>query len=478
MRIGAAYVRVSTDDQLEFSPDSQLRKIQEYAKAHDIVLSDKYIFQEEEGRSGRSATHRPEFQRMIGIAKLKPKPFDVILLWKFSRFARNREDSVVYKSMLRKQCGIDVLSVSENIGDDKMSILIEAFIEAMDEWYSINLSEEVIRGMTEKASRGGVVGSPAYGYLARDGQFIPHPEEAEIVRFVFDKFANEGMGCRDIALLLNAMGVRSKKGFPLENRTVEYMLHNPVYVGKIRWSPDGKASRDYNRSGVILADGQHEPIISLELFEQAQARFTQRQKMYGKHARQSQTKHDFMLRGIVRCSSCGSTLVRSRDGLQCHSYAKGACKESHYISESKANERILELIQDTLKNGNFRLSIRQSQKAIDDTKILETQIQREYAKLDRVRAAYEDGIDSLEEYKENKKKITATIENLRLQVPEMSIPSMEEARAAFIKKVTGCIADLQNPELDQSTKNLTLRSFIDQIVFNRYRNVFDIFYYV
>ena len=78
----------------------------------------------------------------------------MILLWKFSRFARNREDAIVYKSMLRKQLGIEVVSISENVGDDKMSVLIEAMIEAMDEYYSINLAEEVKRGMTEKVSRG------------------------------------------------------------------------------------------------------------------------------------------------------------------------------------------------------------------------------------------------------------------------------------------------------------------------------------
>ena len=88
---------------------------------------------------------------MIALAKSTPKPFEAILVWKYSRFARNREDSVVYKSMLRKQCGIDVVSISEATGDDKMSILFEAMIEAMDEYYSINLSEEVKRGMTEKA---------------------------------------------------------------------------------------------------------------------------------------------------------------------------------------------------------------------------------------------------------------------------------------------------------------------------------------
>jgi DNA invertase Pin-like site-specific DNA recombinase len=103
---------VSTDEQLEYSPDSQIKKIKEYAKHNDIHISDEFIFLDE-GISGRKAEKRPAFMKMIALAKTKPKPFDMILVWKFSRFARNREDSIVYKSMLRKQCGIDVVSISE-----------------------------------------------------------------------------------------------------------------------------------------------------------------------------------------------------------------------------------------------------------------------------------------------------------------------------------------------------------------------------
>ena len=156
MKIAAAYIRVSTDDQIEYSPDSQRKAILDYAKRNDYIVPQEYIFVDE-GISGRS-TKRPAFQQMIGTAKQKSHPFDAILVWKFSRFARNREDSVVYKSMLRKQCGVEVVSISEQIGEDKTSILIEALLEAMDEYYSINLSEEVVRGMSEKARRGGTLG--------------------------------------------------------------------------------------------------------------------------------------------------------------------------------------------------------------------------------------------------------------------------------------------------------------------------------
>ena len=230
MKTAAAYIRVSTEEQTEYSPDSQLKAIRKYAKEHDMILPDEFIFMDE-GISGRTAGKRPEFQRMIGTAKTLPKPFDTILLWKFSRFARNRQDSIVYKSMLRKQCGIDVVSISEQLGEDNTSILIEALIEAMDEYYSLNLAEEVKRGMNEKFSRGGVVSQPPFGYKMKNGIFAPD-ENADTVRMIFDEFI-AGAGYRQLAARLNELGLRTKNGNTWGNRNVEYLLTNPVYIGKL-----------------------------------------------------------------------------------------------------------------------------------------------------------------------------------------------------------------------------------------------------
>ena len=107
----ALYIRVSTHDQEELSPDSQKRLLLDYASSHGFLVSPVHIYQEN-GISGRSAEKRPAFQHMIADAKSQAHPFDVILVWKFSRFARNQEESIVYKSMLRKNCHVDVVSIS------------------------------------------------------------------------------------------------------------------------------------------------------------------------------------------------------------------------------------------------------------------------------------------------------------------------------------------------------------------------------
>ena len=152
LKIGAAYVRVSDERQDEYSPDSQLKKIREYAAKDGYLIPDEYVFYDD-GISGKSAKRRDDFNRMIAVAKDKTHPFEVIYVWKFSRFARNQEEAIVYKNLLRKS-GVSVVSVSEPIPDGHFGPLLERVIEFMDEYYLHNLSGEVVRGMTEKISRG------------------------------------------------------------------------------------------------------------------------------------------------------------------------------------------------------------------------------------------------------------------------------------------------------------------------------------
>ena len=462
MKIAAAYIRVSTEDQTEFSPDSQLKEIRKYAKAHDMILPDEFVFADE-GISGRRSDKRPEFQRMIGTAKIKPKPFDVILLWKFSRFARNREDSIVYKSMLRKQCGIEVISISEQLSEDKTSILIEALIEAMDEYYSLNLAEEVKRGMSEKFSRGGVVSQPPFGYRMQDGIFAPDEESAPIVQMIFRDYL-DGTPVRTIAQKLNELGIKSRHGNAWENRTVEYLLTNPVYIGKLRRSKTGDRSDRYHENDELV-DGQHQPIITPEMFDAVQARRADTKKMYKKYARCGQ-RVQFMLKGLVRCDRCGGTLVMSSSNksLQCHNYARGKCKVSHSISVAKLNALVLDKLREDLSNPQFLAALKMSKPAAADSPF-PALIAREEKKLDRIRQAFEAGVDTLEEYKANKKRITDAIESLRMQ-QEAALPlSDTDDLLTFTGRLRASLDTLSDPCASELLKNMTLRAIIEQIIF-------------
>ena len=234
-RIGALYIRVSTDDQAELSPDAQKRLLLDYAKKNGIIISNDFIFSE--SVSGRHVQKRPEFQRMIGIAKQPSHPIDVILVWKYSRFARNQEESIVYKSMLKKD-HVEVISVSEPLIDGPFGSLIERIIEWMDEYYSIRLSEEVLRGMKEKALRNGYQSSPCLGYEAV-GHGKPYQiNEAEyaMVSYIMDLYDNHNMDETAIARKCNDLGYKTKRGNPFERRTIDRILQNPFYCGIVSWN--------------------------------------------------------------------------------------------------------------------------------------------------------------------------------------------------------------------------------------------------
>ena len=473
MKTAAAYIRVSTEDQIEFSPDSQLKAIRKYAKEHDLILPEEFVFADE-GISGRKTDKRVQFQRMIGTAKLKPKPFDVILLWKFSRFARNREDSIVYKSMLRKQCGIEVVSISEQLTEDKTSILIEALIEAMDEYYSLNLAEEVRRGMSEKFSRGGVVSQPPFGYRMQDGIFFPDETAAPIVQMIFQDYLS-GVPVRQIARKLNEMGVMSRHGNPFENRTVEYILTNPVYLGKLRRSLTGDRSDRYHEQDQCV-DGHHQPIITQEVFDAAQAKRADTKKMYKKYAR-----HDppvqFMLKGMVRCDNCGGTLVMSStgNGLQCHNYGRGKCKISHSISIAKINAAVLDKIREDLADPDFESRVIKQNVPKSAESPIPALIEKEERKLERVREAFEAGIDTLEEYRQNKQRITERLSALRTELAEVA-PSPDTS--AFMGRVETSLTTLTDPCASEIIKNQVLHTFVEQIIFMKPSGRIEIVYHL
>ncbi|WP_195985410.1 recombinase family protein [Clostridium sp. D33t1_170424_F3] len=461
MKTAAAYIRVSTDGQLEYSPDSQLKIIQDYAQRNGFSLPEQYIFREEEGISGKKAEKRPAFMQMIGIAKQKPKPFDCIILWKFSRFARNRRDSIVYKSMLRKQLGIDVVSVTEQLGDDKLSMLMEAIIEAMDEYYSINLAEEVKRGMQEKVSRGEPVTPPAFGYMIREKAYLPDPETAPVVQSIFHRF-NGGASFREIAQYLNALGIRTTKGNLWESRAIRYILHNPVYAGKIQWHTDGTAGRGSDMPA-LLTDGRHEALISPEIWTQVQNRLHQFQT---KQWKRTKTTEPTILSGLVRCSNCGARLVKSsHSSFQCRAYAHGICNVSHCISIQKLESMVLAVCCTDLYTCSISLNLSDRSK---DQKFLQVQLEREQQRLDRLRCAYESGVETLEEYQEEKQRLSSQIALLQ----EKCYLSL-----SFHSEETYTLPSLLlNPDISPLGKNRLLGAFIKYIVFDSKNQHLEIHY--
>lgn len=478
MKYAAAYLRVSDERQDEYSLDSQLSHIRAYAKANDYIIPDEYVFYDD-GISGRSVQKRTAFNNMIAFAKSKEHPFEAILVWKFSRFARNQEESIVYKSMLRR-INVSVISISETIDDSPFAPLIERIIEFMDEYYSTRLSQEVLRGMTEKASRGEAMCMGAFGYSLEGKTYVPN-QDADMVRFIFNSFLN-GNGYRKIALQLTAKGVKTSRGNNPDNRFVEYILQNPVYIGKIRWSPEGrKSTKRYkgDNTGIMIVDGKHQPIIDTETFEKVQLMINEQKKRYGKYQRKGQPVQ-FMLKGLVRCDCCNSTLVYvslKNPAMQCHSYARGTCKISHHLSIEKANKIVIEAIEGSLKTLNFNV-IPKSQQQDSDVMDYDSLIKTEQEKIKRASAAFDSGIDTLQEYSIKKKTYQSRINEYQKQKENLLSQLGTDITDDFINKVTNVLEIIKSPDITEAVKNEALRSIIDHIVYEKGNQNLAIFYYI
>ncbi len=477
MKIAACYIRVSTDDQTEYSPQSQLREIKKYAEQHGYYIPEEYIFTDE-GISGRTAAKRPQFQKLIVTAKKKPKPFDAVLLWKFSRFARNRTDAIVYKNLLRNECGIDVISISEGLGEDRgTAVILESMFEAMDEYYSINLSAEVKRSMKMLAEDGAALGPAPFGYKNENKQYVIDEVTAPIVKMIFNHYEN-GTGVITIARILSDMGIKTKRGNPPDNRFVDYILRNPFYIGKIRWSESKKNNQDRyrnNSEGTNVYDGKHEAIISREQFEHVQQILKEKERMYQKYQRKESTRV-FMLKGLVRCDKCGSTLTMASTAtpsLQCHSYNRGSCNTSHSISLKKLNDIIISELKNCTETLNFEITPIEP-KDINTSDAAFKMLEFEKKKLLKIKEAYEQGVDTLEEYKENKQRITQRIKELEADIKPIVIPITKKD---YAKKIEDVVKIIENPTVSEQAKNEALRTIISNIVLVKPGNEIHIHFY-
>lgn len=482
LKIGAAYIRVSDERQDEYSPDSQLKKIREYAAKIGYVIPDEYVYYDD-GISGKSTKNRDHFNEMIAAAKDKDRQFDAIFVWKFSRFARNQEESMVYKNLLRKK-GVSVVSVSEQIPEGHFGSLIERIIEWTDEYYVVNLGVEVTRGMAEKFSRGEPGVPPPFGYRMQNKCYVPYDEEADIVREIFQRTA-DGEGQRAIAASLAARGIRTKRGNPPENRWVEYILRNPCYIGKLRRSKDWKKlsqSRKFDEEYVVVTDGHHEPIISIELWEKVQDILDKQKKMYSKNAKRQQPIQ-YMLKGLARCSCCGGTLAMSAAlsgkaktrTMQCCNYSKGSCSVSHSVTVPKIESALIAGLKEALGEKKFTIAPKKPKKAEQPKIDFDKLIAVEERKLARAKEAYLAEIDTIEQYKQNKNDITSRINELKERRDKEVVKDIDID--AYAKKVAGVVEFIGRDDVTVEAKNAALHTIIEKVVYEKAKGNLAIYFH-
>jgi len=227
---GVIYARYSSDSQTENSIEGQLRECKEFAERNGLTVLDTYI----DRAFSAKTDNRPQFQKMI---KDSAKGlFEFALVWKLDRFARNRYDSAHNKAILRKN-GVKVISATEAITQDSTGILLESLLEGYAEFFSAELSEKVVRGMTENALKCKSNGSGVLvGYYIDDERYYQIDKTtAPLIVEAFQMYADEGKTVRQITDVLHGKGLLSARKKPINFNTVTYMLKNRKYIGEYRF---------------------------------------------------------------------------------------------------------------------------------------------------------------------------------------------------------------------------------------------------
>ena len=341
------YTRVSTANQVDgYSLDAQRERILAYAKYQEMEVVGEYS---DEGRSGKNILNRPDFQRMLDNIMNK-REVSYVLVFKLSRFGRNAAD--VLSSLQQMQdYGVNLICVEDGIDSSKdAGKLMISVLSAVAEIERENILVQTMEGRRQKAREGKWNGGQApYGYQLKDGVLVINEEEAPAIRAMFEEFVRTPFGAGSVAKFLNENFEKHlRKNGKLDEFTLSFVkkaLDNPVYYGKIAYGrrtnvKDNNGERNtYHRQQqetYLLFDGQHEAIVSEELWMKAHAKRTETgvrtEKKYS-------LEHANVLSTIARCPVCGGPLY----GAVSRKWKKGDVVQLHFdmpVRTVKANGHV------------------------------------------------------------------------------------------------------------------------------------------
>ena len=319
---GVIYARYSSDNQREESIEGQLRENKAFAEKNGIEIIETYI----DRAFSAKTDNRPEFQRMI--KESARKSYDVVIVWKLDRFARNRYDSAKYKAILKKN-NIKVVSATEAISEGADGIILEAVLEGMAEYYSADLAEKVTRGMTENALKCKYNGGMCvpFGYVIdKEHHYQRDPANAPIALEIFTRYAG-GESATAIINDLNARGLKTARGAPFNKNSFRNMVNNRNYIG------------EYHYRDVVIPGGVP-AIVPDEIFEKATSRLKSNRRAPGRN----RAKERYILTTKLFCGECKSMLVGESANKKTgtYRYYKCASAKRHECNLKPVRKELIE----------------------------------------------------------------------------------------------------------------------------------------
>ena len=365
------YTRVSTAAQTEgYSLEAQQERLREYADYKNLEIAGEYC---DAGKSGKSIVGRPAFLQMLDDLSSEKDNISFVLVFKLSRFGRNAAD--ILKSLqLLEDYEVDLICVEDAIDSStpggKLTLTI---LSAVAEIERENINVQFMAGKMQKILNGGWPGGPApYGYRSVNKELVVEPEEAEIVKLIFDRYIQDDGTLNGVAIWLNNNGYsRISKGEvkPFTYDFIVNVLDNPTYHGKINYfrRTNIKGIRK-NPKDAVEVDGIHEAIIDEDLWQQAREK---REASSGRQEKVDEPDRVSLLSGLIKCPACGNGLIatknkhvnKNRGGhyktihyYSCRYYRKSAgrtCEFKHTYNQAKIDSAVFEIVSNLAAHPAF-----------------------------------------------------------------------------------------------------------------------------
>ncbi len=468
----AIYVRVSTEEQAKegYSIPAQIEVLSQYCKLYNMTV---YKVYKDLGISGKSMENRSGLQELLKHAE--NNLFDVVLVWKTNRLARNLKDLLVLVDWL-EQKNVAFISYSEHFDTftptGRMTMQI---LGSIGEFERNTIVENVKLGLKQRLSMGKTIGRIAFGYKSINKELQVIEEEAHIVKRMFEISSTmPDVGYKKIAVLLNSEGYRTRKGKLWAGDTVEDILKNPIYIGKLRHDVQHNIKGD----NYFEVDGIHQAIIDKDTFYKVQAKLENTPECI----KNIKGSNDYFLVGLLRCPYCGGSMVmrgsRGYRYYQCltyHRYGKTGCK-GITISANNIEKIVLEKIREVTKTKKNTLNMINNARSKKET---------EYEPLQNAIANIQAEIDSLEEKKYRyfslfeEKGIDKSLFIERINQVSAELEVLKKRKDEFVSRtrtIGARISDeqivehLQNflpifEKADMNDKKRWIRSLIKEILF-------------
>ena len=432
------YARFSSHAQNEQSIEGQLRICYDFATQKGYKIIGEYI---DRAISGKDAENRLEFQRMIEDSA--KRQFEGVLVYQLDRFARNRYDSAIYKSKLKKN-GVRVLSAKENISDDASGILMEAVLEGMAEYYSAELSQKIRRGMSINAEKGLAIGGMRIlGYKIKDKQYIIDEETAPIVKKIFQMYIS-GNTMAEVIRYLNSNNVKTSLGNEFGKNSIRRILCNKKYIGIYTY-------KGVDRPDIIPK------IIDDDTFKQAQIMLEKNKKA---PARAKAKEEMYLLSSKTFCGQCEFSVTgvsgTSRNGkihqyYQCSNNRKKKCTLKP-VKKSYIEDLVIKTVMSILTNDKIDeiarnvCELSEKESNTDNLKRLRKLVKENEVATENLIKAIEAGkaVDiisaQIEKRQLEKQNLEAQIAREKILKPKLEF---EEVKFFFEKFIKGDISDIK-----------------------------------